>query len=140
MVASTMAYSMSGSSDTVSNRRLKTSAFTQSRKRLYTVFHLPNNGGRSRQGLPVRAIHNTASTNNRLFPPVRPGSVGLPRQTGSIFFHCASVRMNRSMANSFRSLNHDRRSRGNPQFSTDPNPTRSAPHDFERSHGGPVGL
>jgi hypothetical protein len=56
-----MANSMSGSSDTASKIRLKTSAFTQSRKRLNTVFHFPNSGGKSRHGLPVRAIHNTAS-------------------------------------------------------------------------------
>ena len=36
MVASTMAYSMSGSSETASNSRLKTSALTQSRKRVKT--------------------------------------------------------------------------------------------------------
>src|SRR6187431_574428 len=36
IVASTIAYSMSGSSETASNIRLNTSAFTQSRKRLET--------------------------------------------------------------------------------------------------------
>jgi hypothetical protein len=34
----------------------------------------PYEGGRSRQGLPVRAIHRTASTNRRLSSPLRPGS------------------------------------------------------------------
>ena len=34
-------------------------------------------------------------------PPVRPGSVALPGQNGGIFAHCASVKMKRSMANSF---------------------------------------
>jgi hypothetical protein len=106
MVASIIAYSMSGSSDTASNIRLNTSAFTQSRKRLNTVFHLPKAGGRSRQGLPVRAIHKIASKNKRPSLPVRPGSEGLPRQKGSIFAHWASVRQNRGIANSFRSLNH----------------------------------
>src|SRR5712671_8056673 len=38
MVASTMAYSMSGSSDAASNSRFQISAFTQSRKRVYTLF------------------------------------------------------------------------------------------------------
>ncbi len=56
------------------------------------MFQLPNVSGRSRQGLPVRAIHNTASTNIRLSDPVRPGSVGLPRQCGAILRHWASVR------------------------------------------------
>src|SRR5208283_1589820 len=102
MVASTMAYSISGSSETASNSRFQTPAFTQSRKRVYTLFQWPNVGGRSRQGLPVRAIHNTASTNSRLFLPLRPGSPGLPRHSGSIFAHRASVKTNRSIP----SLNH----------------------------------
>jgi len=38
MVASTMAYSMSGSSEAASNSRFQISAFTQSRKRVYTLF------------------------------------------------------------------------------------------------------
>src|SRR5215211_6159878 len=87
MVASTKAYSRSGSSEQASNSRWKTPAFTQSRKRVKTLFQFPNEGGRSRQGLPVRTIHKTASTNRRLFLPLRPGSPGLPRQCGSIFAH-----------------------------------------------------
>src|SRR5208282_1956328 len=102
MVASTMAYSMSGSAETASNSRFQISAFTQSRKRVNTLFQWPNEGGRSRHGLPVRAIHNTASTNNRLFLPLRPGSLGFPRHSGSIFAHWASVNTNRSIP----SLNH----------------------------------
>src|SRR5246500_5601546 len=85
MVASTMAYSMSGSSETASNSRFQISAFTQSRKRVNTLFQWPNAAGRSRQGLPVRAIHNTASTKSRLFLPLRPGSPGLPTQWGPLF-------------------------------------------------------
>src|SRR6478609_6540540 len=65
MVASTMAYSMSGSSETASNRRSKTPALAQSRKRVNVLFQCPNDGGRSRHGLPVRAIQSTASTNSR---------------------------------------------------------------------------
>src|SRR5262249_12197634 len=103
MVASTMAYSMSGSSEQASNRLLKTSALTQSRYRLKTVFHFPKRSGRSRHGLPVRTIQSTASTKRRLSLPVRPGSAGLPRQCGSIFAHWASVNTNRSI----RSLNHN---------------------------------
>src|SRR5258706_1968205 len=94
-----MAYSMSGSSETASNIRLKTSALTQWRNRLKTVFQRPNCAGRSRQGAPVRAIHRTASRNNRASPPVRPGSVFFPRQCGSILIHWASVRLRRSIAN-----------------------------------------
>src|ERR1700741_3375545 len=103
MVASTIAYSISGSPDTASNNRFQTPAFAQSRKRVNTLFQWPNAGGRSRQGLPVRAIHKTASTNRRLSPPLRPGSPRLPRQRGSIFAHWASVKTNRSIC----SLNHN---------------------------------
>src|SRR5262249_30439110 len=60
IVVSTMAYSMSESSETASNSRFQTPAIAQSRKRVYTLFQLPNEAGRSRQGLPVRAIHRTA--------------------------------------------------------------------------------
>jgi hypothetical protein len=102
MVASTMAYSMSGSSEQAPKSRVKTSALTQSRYRLKTVFQFPKQGGRSRHGLPVRAIHSTASTKRRLSLPLRPGSVGLPKQCASIFAHWASVNTNRSI----RSLNH----------------------------------
>src|SRR5713101_3506659 len=103
MVASTMAYSMSGSSEAASKSRLKTSALTQSRYRLKTVFQDPNSGGRSRHGLPVRAIHNTASTKRRLSSPLRPGSDFFPRQCGAIFAHWASLSTYRSIP----SLNHN---------------------------------
>src|SRR3984893_2178669 len=103
MVASTIAYSMSGWSEAASKSRLKTSAFTQSRYRLKTVFQGPNSGGRSRHGLPVRAIHNTASTNRRLSSPLRPGSDFFPRQCGCIFAHWASFSTYRSIP----SLNHN---------------------------------
>src|SRR5260370_31842997 len=43
MVASTLAYSMSGSSEAASQSRLKTSAFTHSPYRLNTPFPRPNN-------------------------------------------------------------------------------------------------
>src|SRR3954464_5856906 len=97
MVASTRAYSRSGSSETASNSRCQTFAFTQSRKRVKMLFQCPNEGGRSRQGLPVRTTHKTASTNRRLSLPLRPGSPGLPRQRGSIFAHWASGSTKRSI-------------------------------------------
>src|ERR1700710_1898398 len=59
-------YSRSGSSETASNSRFQISAFTQSRKRVNTLFQWPNEGGRSRQGLPGRATHRTASIKSRL--------------------------------------------------------------------------
>src|SRR5215218_6219123 len=98
MVASTMAYSMSGSSETAANNRCQTSALTQSRKRVKTLFQFPNERGRSRHGLPVRTIHSTASTKSRLSLPLRPGSDFFPRQCGSIFAHWASVSTYRSIA------------------------------------------
>src|ERR1700694_2879746 len=45
IVASTIAYSMSGSSQTESKRRFQTPAFAQSRKRVKTLFQCPNEGG-----------------------------------------------------------------------------------------------
>ena len=63
----------------------------------------PERRWKIRHGLPVRTIHNTASRKSRLSPPLRPGSVGFPRQWGSIFDHWASVKTNRSI----RSLNHE---------------------------------
>src|SRR5208282_5890801 len=108
MVASTMAYSMSGCSEQASKSLMKTSALTQSRYRLKTVFQLPKKAGRSRHGLPVRTIQSTASTKRRLSLPLRPGSAGLPKQCGSIFAHWASVSTNRSI----QSLNHNQPSDG----------------------------
>jgi hypothetical protein len=102
MVASTMAYSMSGSSETAANNRCQTSALTQSRKRVKTLFQFPNERGRSRHGLPVRTIHSTASTKSRLSLPPRPGSPGWPRQRDSIFAHWASVSTKRPI----RGVNH----------------------------------
>jgi hypothetical protein len=59
-------------------------------------------GCRSRHGLPVRAIHSTASTSSRLSLPLRPRSPGFPRQCGSIFAHWASVKTNRSIKSLMR--------------------------------------
>src|SRR5258708_2011153 len=61
------------------------------RKRWYTLFHGPKSGGKSRHGLPVRAIHSTASTNNRLSAAVRPGSVDLPGSKGPIRSYWSSL-------------------------------------------------
>ncbi len=75
---------------------------------LHTLLEWVKKAGRSRHGLPVRAIHSTASTNSLLFLPLRPGSLGLPRHKGSIFAHWASVKTNRSIW----SLNHSQAPRG----------------------------
>ncbi len=75
---------------------LEDAFFAQRRKRWNTVFHLPNRGGRSRHGAPVRPIHGTASTKRRLSSPVRPASPSLPAHSGSIRFHWASPSIVRS--------------------------------------------
>ena len=86
-----MAYCISGWPLTASKSFCQISALTQSRKRLKTVLHLPNSSGKSRQGLPVRTIHSTASTNKRLSVPLGPVSPGLPRQCGAISAYCLSL-------------------------------------------------
>ena len=91
-----------GLPEQVSNIRLNTSAARQSRDRRNAVLQFPNGAGRSRHGLPVRAMHNIASTNSRLPLPLRPASVDLSRQCGSISAHRASVSTERSI----RSSNH----------------------------------
>ena len=73
IVPSIMANSKSGSSDSVLNMCVNASARTQRRNRLNTELNLPNYSGKSRHGAPVRAIHNTASRNRRVSPPVWPG-------------------------------------------------------------------
>jgi len=130
MVASTIAYSMSGSSEAASKSRLKTSARTQSRYRLKTVFQRPKSAGKSRQGLPVRAIHNTASIKRRLSVPLRPGSDFFPRQCGSIFAHWASVSTNRSIT----SLNHNILPKPS-QISTGPSTTAGFRQKYVVSNG-----
>lgn len=103
-----MAYAMSGWSKQASKSRRKTSALTQSRYCLKTVFRWPNKVGSSRHGLPVRTTHSTASTKRRLPLPLCPRSVGLPRQCDSIFAHWASVSTKRSIP----SLNHNQAHEG----------------------------
>lgn len=66
------------------------------------VLQLPNGIGRSRHEQRVYAIHNTASMNSRLFRPLRPGSLGLSRQWGSISAYWESVSTERSI----QGLNH----------------------------------
>src|SRR4051795_11054894 len=54
MVASTRAYSRSGSSETASNNRCQTPAFTQSRKRAKAPFRGPNAEARRPQDIRMR--------------------------------------------------------------------------------------
>src|ERR1039457_1787989 len=95
MVPSASTYLKSESSDRAAKMRSNAPRSTQRRNRLNTEFHCPKPAGRSRQGEPVRAIHNTASRNRRASPPVCPGSPCFPRQWGAMALHCASVKTNR---------------------------------------------
>ena len=103
MVASTMAYSMSGSSDIASNSRLPDIRLHPIAEAREDTVPVAKRGRQVPPGTAGRAIHSTASTNSLLSLPLRPGSPGLPRQSGSIFAHWASVKTNRSI----RSLNHN---------------------------------
>src|SRR3712207_2183283 len=96
MVPSIRAYSKSGSSDTHSKIRSNTPARPQRRKRWNTLFQLPNPGGRSRQGRPVRTRHSTASRKRRLSFAVTPLSEALPGKSDAIFSQTALLTTNRS--------------------------------------------
>src|SRR6266849_1783344 len=96
MVESIMTYSKSGSSAMAANNRSHTSPLDQREKRTNTLFQLPKISGRSRHGEPTRATHNTASTNSRLSPPVRPGSLFLPGRCGAIRSHWWSFTIKRT--------------------------------------------
>src|ERR1019366_588135 len=70
--------------------RCHTPFLPQREKRVNVACQLPNAGGRSRHGEPVRAIHSTASRNNRLSFAVTPGSVALPGSKSLMRSHCSS--------------------------------------------------
>ncbi len=89
-VESSMMYSKSGSSAKALKRLSHTPAFDQREKRRKVLFQEPTSSGKSRHGAPVRATHNTASTNRRLSPPVTPRSAALPGIKSLIRSHCAS--------------------------------------------------
>ena len=107
-MASTIAYSQVGPSETTSKSCWKIESFSQSRRRLSTPFQLPNQAEKSRQRLPVGTIHSTASRNSWPFPLVRAGSLSLPGQCGYILAHRAAINTNRSI----QSLNHKPRRDG----------------------------
>jgi hypothetical protein len=60
-------------------------------KRRKALFYSPNTSGRSRQGDPVRTIHNTPSTNLRLFRPALLGLRSSPMIGGAIRAHITSL-------------------------------------------------
>jgi hypothetical protein len=121
MVESMIRYSRSGFSPSPVKSRFQTPFFAHRRKRLNTLFHLPNSSGRSRQGAPARTSHNTASTNKRLSAPCRPLSPFLPGISDSIRCHSPSVKARRiKIASPVAILNHIRESAGIPLMSTGP--------------------
>src|ERR1700736_5836893 len=97
-VPSMRTYSKSGSSQSALKTRSQTPLFAQRQKRVYTVNHLPNPSGRSRDGEPVRAIQRTASIKSRLSRPLLPGSPALPDNSSAIRRHWASLNIKRIKA------------------------------------------
>ena len=91
MVLSISTYSKSASSDKTLNTCSKTPFLAHLRKRWKTKFQCPKDSGKSRHGASVRAIHSTASRNNRLSWAWRPGSPGLPGSKGANRSHYASL-------------------------------------------------
>ena len=91
MVESIKMCSISPSPATACATRCQTPSRRHRAKRIYTVCQRPNSVGRSRQGLPVRPIHSTASTNQRLSAAVRPRSPSLPGRMSLILFHTSSL-------------------------------------------------
>ena len=126
IVPSTITYSKSGSPDKALKIFSKIPFLDQRRKRRNALFQLPKPMGKSRQGAPVRTIHKTASTNNRLSAAVRPGSPLLPGKSGEIFSYWASLNSVRIKADlHFSALNHCSPGKSNPtqnQMSTGPSP------------------
>jgi hypothetical protein len=81
MVASIIAYSLSGSSAKVLKRLSQTPLVAQREKRLWVFFQSPKRSGKSRQGAPERNFQITASTNRRLPSSLlRPTVPGRPRK------------------------------------------------------------
>lgn len=61
IVLSIIAYSLSGSAAKCLNIRSQTPVLAQRLKRRWVLFQSPKRSGRSRQGAPLRYLHNTAS-------------------------------------------------------------------------------
>jgi hypothetical protein len=81
MVASIIAYSLSGSSAKALKRLAQTPVTAQREKRLWVLHQSPKRSGKSRHGTPTRNFQITASTKSRLprsllrpTVPGRPGS------------------------------------------------------------------
>lgn len=92
------------------------------------MLQLPKRAGRSRPGLLVRAIHNTASMNSRLFRSLRLGSAALPRNLPRGFHIVCGGRD--------RQLDHINANRRDIQAAGRPYPSRSGSSVTIRSHSG----
>ena len=66
------------------NRRCNTPLVAHRGKGRNGLFHLPEPGGRCRQGAPMPTLQKTASRNRRLSPAVGSRSVALPGGSGAI--------------------------------------------------------
>ena len=88
-----MADSICSSSPISSKMESKTPVATQRRNRRYTVSHLPNTSGKSRQGAPVLQIQIIPSNDMRLSLPFLPGLPGPSGKIGSMRFHCRSLKV-----------------------------------------------
>ena len=89
MVASIIAYSLSGSSAKVLKRVSQTQLAAQREKRLWVFFQSPKRSGKSRHGAPERNFQITASTNRRLpSSQLRPTVPGRPGRKVSIRANC----------------------------------------------------
>lgn len=62
----------------------------QRQNRLWVFFQSPYVGGKSRQGAPVRNIHNTALINKRLSLAIPPQLPLFPERSGDSFIHISS--------------------------------------------------
>ena len=91
-----------------------TPAIAQRRKWACAPVHLPNSGGRSRQGAAVRASHSTASTKSRLSEPLRMGNPSRLGRCPSIRAHCASVNVRLLKIASVFDLESELTSHGDP--------------------------
>lgn len=97
-VLSSITSSKSRSALRACKTRFHTPLFAHREKRMNVVCQLPSSAGKSRHDAPIRPIHNTASTNNRVSFAVTPRSLALPGSKSRIRSHCSSLSTRRSIA------------------------------------------
>ena len=87
--------------------RSQTPESRQREKRTYVRCQCPSSSGKSRHGLPVRMIHNTASTKRRLSLAVTPRSLAFPGKSCSIRAHWSSRNIFLPILNSAQKSGYD---------------------------------